>query len=38
VTLIETDPAQVSAGPLYVRVYSRAANAQIFESGVIYVN
>jgi flagellin-like protein len=38
VTLTETGPAQVSAGPLYIRVYSRAANAQIFESGVVYVN
>jgi flagellin-like protein len=37
-TLTETGPAQVSAGPLYIRVYSRAANAQIFESGVVYVN
>ncbi len=38
VTLSELDPAQVSAGPLYVRVYSRTANAQIYESGVVYIN
>jgi flagellin-like protein len=38
VALTEVSPAQVSAGPCYVRVYSRAANAQIFESGVVYVN